>query len=1160
MKKLSAVLVLILFVVEVKAQADLIAINEPYEQNFNSLPSSGTANEATSLPAGWTFTETGSNADTQYAAGTGSSATGNTYSFGSGASSDRAFGGLLSGSLNPTIGVSFVNNTGATITSFQISYWGEQWRLGALNRGQDRLNFQYSLNAASLNSGTWTDVDELDFPSLITSGTVGSKDGNDPLNRVMISFVVEGLAIEDGSTFYFRWQDFNVSNADDGLAIDDFVLIPAGIPSTLPAIAFSAGALHFGDVVINTSDTLTYRVTGSNLEEPIETFVSAGSPFRLSVDGSSFSSSIILPDTGAIVYVIFIPVVDGLISDSILHSSGSVTEVLSIEGNGFEQASHIIPIMAARSRPVGEIVTVAGRITVANELANPAYLQDDTGGIPVFDFNLAANTSIGDSVIVTGPVGIFMDQKQISGAEIFFTKPDDSKRMILPELIDIDELVAHEGMLVTVQGVELVNKNFVFYPQSTEQISAGGVVADLRIDGDTDIPGLTKPQGTADITGVVGRFRTNTQLLPRFRTDIPGSSDPTTPSDSIPKHATFDVVTWNLEFFGAKSEDYDGEEYGPADESLQLENVKRVLDVLDADIIAAEEVSDDSAFAALVSRLGNYSFICSERYSYSFEGPDDEFPPQKLCFIYDTATVKIISARPMFEGLYDSARTTDPSRLPGYPSGDPGNFFSSGRLPYMLTVNATINGATEQISLIAIHAKSGASAGDHNRRQYDATVLKDSLDTHYPSEQIIILGDLNDDLDQSIASGLASPYESFVNDTGDYLAVTKTLSDAGARSTTSFQDVIDHQIIANDLQEEYLAGSAQIITPFRLIDNYANTTSDHLPVITRYTWDAPVISFAQSAVRLNEDSSIYVVEITLSEPLATAKEVSVTISGEATYGADFYTVAAADRNLLVLAIPAGVTNISFAVHVIDDEADELPEQAIFTIHAPDGLTEGQPTFTLTLEDNDIPSVSFASFYAYGEEGSGEHTIKMKLSTPPASDQSVAIEVYNGPGAVYGDDYVTSPEPDGRAIGLLIPAGSAEAEFIITPQADTRRELPLELVTFFLSGTSSGLNMGTPASRVSAFFIIDVKKRHPRFIVTPNPTNGVVQISCGELEPGKILQAELRNPDGAQVYAGGGTLAAISIAVSQKLQHGRRGVYSLTLFADGQAYVVRVVRI
>src|SRR5688572_1599959 len=202
----------------------------------------------------------------------------------------------------------------------------------------------------------------------------------------------------------------------------------------------------------------------------------------------------------------------------------------------------------------------------------------------------------------------------MSGAGIFYTLADTAKRIPAPKLISLADMAANEGLLVTVQNVELADKRFVFYPQSTERITSGGVQGDLRIDGDTDIPGLTKPQGITDITGVVGRFRTNAQLLPRFRQDIPGATEPALPSDSIPASVTFDVVNWNLEFFGARSEDYRNEEFGPADEALQLQNVKKALQALNADVIAVQEVSNDSLFAALVTQLGHYAYTCSDRY------------------------------------------------------------------------------------------------------------------------------------------------------------------------------------------------------------------------------------------------------------------------------------------------------------------------------------------------------------------------------------------------------------------------------------------------------------------------------------------------------------------------------------------------------------------
>jgi len=142
-----------------------------YTQNFNTLANTGTSS---TLPDGWEFLETGANANSTYTAGTGSSNAGDTYSFGR-VAADRALGTLRSGNLIPIIGASFTNNTGATITSLQISYRGEQWRSGTASRA-DRLDFQYSFDATSLSNGTWTDFNALDF-STPNTATTGAKDG-----------------------------------------------------------------------------------------------------------------------------------------------------------------------------------------------------------------------------------------------------------------------------------------------------------------------------------------------------------------------------------------------------------------------------------------------------------------------------------------------------------------------------------------------------------------------------------------------------------------------------------------------------------------------------------------------------------------------------------------------------------------------------------------------------------------------------------------------------------------------------------------------------------------------------------------------------------------------------------------------------------------------
>jgi uncharacterized repeat protein (TIGR01451 family) len=206
------------------SSVSLTALDVPYGQDFDTLVSSGTSS---ALPAGWEFAETGTNANTTYTAGTGGGNAGDTYSFGQAGSSDRALGGLQSGSLIPVFGALFSNDTGQTITSLEIAYTGEQWRIGALAR-LDRIDFQYSQDATSLSSGTWVDVDALDFIAPATAGSVGPLDGNATANRTTVMSVIAGLAIPPGTTFRLRWTDLNASGADDGLAADDFALIPHG--------------------------------------------------------------------------------------------------------------------------------------------------------------------------------------------------------------------------------------------------------------------------------------------------------------------------------------------------------------------------------------------------------------------------------------------------------------------------------------------------------------------------------------------------------------------------------------------------------------------------------------------------------------------------------------------------------------------------------------------------------------------------------------------------------------------------------------------------------------------------------------------------------------------------------------------------------------------
>ncbi|WP_395702671.1 endonuclease/exonuclease/phosphatase family protein [Aquabacterium sp.] len=397
----------------------------PYTQNFDTLASSGTSS---SLPGGWAFVETGTNANGLYTAGTGSGNAGDTYSFGAAGSTERALGTLRSGSVVPTLGASFTNDSGDTITSLTISYTGEQWRLGATSRvTADRLDFQASLDATALNNGSWADVDALDFNAPITSGTIGALNGNAAANSASVSTTLTGLSIAPGTTFWIRWSDVDVSGADDGLAIDNFTISTVTTtPATTVSLSVSAAnALEASGNVITVTATASAPVLSD------QTVQLAVSGTHITADDYALSSTTITIPAGATVgTVTFQALDDGVVegnetalltisnpSDG-LQLGTPVTQQIDIVDNAIgiriaaiQGAGHISPLLASASA-TAPVQNVPGIVTAV--APNGFYLQDPTPdanpatseGIFVFT-NSAPSVAVGDAVLVSGTVTEF---------------------------------------------------------------------------------------------------------------------------------------------------------------------------------------------------------------------------------------------------------------------------------------------------------------------------------------------------------------------------------------------------------------------------------------------------------------------------------------------------------------------------------------------------------------------------------------------------------------------------------------------------------------------------------------------------------------------------------------------------------------------------------
>lgn len=307
---------------------------------------------------------------------------------------------------------------------------------------------------------------------------------------------------------------------------------------------------------------------------------------------------------------------------------------------------------------------------------------------------------------------------------------------------------------------------------------------------------------------------------------------------SILRSETFDIATYNVEFFGTDVRDVSNVEFGPTNDALQITNVTTVLQKLNLDVIAVEEVSDLPSFNQLVANLPGYAGILSSRYSYSFDPADPNFPPQQIGFIYNTATVTKVSEEPLFVAQFDAARAGNNSIFPNYPTGSGASFWSSGRLPFLTTFTSNIAGNPQTYRVVVIHGKSAGTTADHNRRVYDNKVLYDYLNATYPTDKIIILGDFNDQVVGSISSSPTSSYNVFVSDVANYTALTQTISQAPGAGTFiggNTPSFIDHILISNELNSSYISNSITVEDPRSYISSYATTTSDHLPVYARFS-------------------------------------------------------------------------------------------------------------------------------------------------------------------------------------------------------------------------------------------------------------------------------------------------------------------------------------
>ncbi|MCW9708362.1 endonuclease/exonuclease/phosphatase family protein [Fodinibius salsisoli] len=294
------------------------------------------------------------------------------------------------------------------------------------------------------------------------------------------------------------------------------------------------------------------------------------------------------------------------------------------------------------------------------------------------------------------------------------------------------------------------------------------------------------------------------------------SSGKLSPTEAVAPDGVLETVTWNLEWYGAPKQ-------GPEDDFQQAKNVLQVVDSLNADLYALQEISSQQAIDELTQFMPGYRGFVAEYVPYN----------QKMAFIYNTNTIDSLSAGPITE-----VRDTYQEEW--------GYYWASGREPlYFEFQFTTADGNEGTYYAISIHGKANTSdyQESYQRRQKAAEGLYHYLQDEKPDANIILLGDYNDDVDQSIYYEeqndervyQETPYDEFVTDTENFSVITKKLSDNGISASVNYDNIIDHITMSNELFDNYIEGSVGVYEEAQgLISNYGETTSDHLPVWVQF--------------------------------------------------------------------------------------------------------------------------------------------------------------------------------------------------------------------------------------------------------------------------------------------------------------------------------------
>ena len=236
-----------------------------YQQNFDSLPSSGTSiswSDNSTLPGWYAWISALGSPPSTINLDLGASTTSTVlHNYGSSGSTNRALG-LLSYSTTSgdvMVGLRLHNSSAVTYNSFTITFDGEQWRCGSA--AVHALTFAFT-TATPANLGdvsvNWQCCGPLNFCSPVTSSNSFALDGTVATNRTAnITSIVGGVSWAPGTDLWVRFDNPNNSlPGSQGLALDNFIFSA----STNAVSGYANVPATFYNDAIGTVNSLDYQL------------------------------------------------------------------------------------------------------------------------------------------------------------------------------------------------------------------------------------------------------------------------------------------------------------------------------------------------------------------------------------------------------------------------------------------------------------------------------------------------------------------------------------------------------------------------------------------------------------------------------------------------------------------------------------------------------------------------------------------------------------------------------------------------------------------------------------------------------------------------------------------------------------------------------------